>query len=92
MPPGSTPVLERLQYMPALQRWGDPNKISWACWDGKHNRCDGWLVVPGSSGPADLSVRCACPECHHPLVASDRHHHEPVQKGILWSALTTTPW
>lgn len=56
------------------------DRISGMCWDGKHHRCSGWMVVPSyahkTHGKEILSVRCECETCVHPPVESDRHVKE----------------
>ena len=53
------------------------DRISCFCWDEKHHRCVGWMVVP-DHGQTVLTgegkaIRCECPACDHPPVAPDRH-------------------
>lgn len=62
--------------------------ISWACTDGHHQRCTGWMVVPdfrhrGNPG-ADLSVACRCPVCEHPPIPVDLHFRVQPQKGATY--------
>lgn len=66
----------------------DRNAISAPCWDGRHRRCTGWLVVPDEGGAArglpvanrvDRSIRCECETCDHSPVSPDRHLHENPQ-------------
>lgn len=52
--------------------------VSAPCWDGKHERCTGWLLH------SDRSSRCTCLMCNHPPVDPDRHLHEPPQRGFPW--------
>lgn len=62
--------------------------ISAMCWDGKHGRCAGWMVVPNHGnkvdGP-DISVRCMCRECNHPPV-DPLHHTTHPPKVRPWSS------
>lgn len=65
------------------------NRISAPCWDGRHQRCTGWMVIPdhsdyGRAHSDDVSVRCECSTCDHPAVDPDRHHFEKAQPDATY--------
>lgn len=66
------------------------------CWNGKHHRCTGWLVIPddsdiGRKTQSDQSIRCECPVCPHPPISRLRHVHKATARGASWSSSMTIP-